>query len=173
MNDSYVNVKRFIPYLFSLKKDKGLRALMRGALSSARQSGALSYLEVADCNINILREDHREAALLVMGFVGLDPADKNGEIPFAKALSSIYRNDVNNDEPGLARLRRLLSCRDSSELCVVLRSVLKLILSKTNQGIDYEALLRDLLMFNTRPEYVKAKWTHEYFSKNQPQRAKE
>lgn len=84
--------------------------------------------------------------------------DYNGKLSFGKALANCYSNEDNN--PGIAKLRRLLACSDTIEICNVIKPVLRLIDSK-GIDLDYEKLLKNLKWFN---EKVKLNWAQDFFN---------
>jgi CRISPR type I-E-associated protein CasB/Cse2 len=81
----------------------------------------------------------------------------NGTLSLGKALYLCYPSDDNN--PGKAKLRRLLSCADTIEICNSIKPILRLIDSK-GVDIDYIKLLKDLTWFN---EKIKINWAQDFF----------
>lgn len=83
--------------------------------------------------------------------------DKDGTLNFGRALYFCYPE--NNSGPGTSRLRRMLSCSDTLEVCKMIKPCLKLIDSK---GVDlnYASLLDDIRFFSDK---TKLSWAQQYY----------
>jgi CRISPR system Cascade subunit CasB len=83
--------------------------------------------------------------------------NSDGKYNLGKALFLCYPKE--NSTPGELRLRKILSCDDSLELCKAVKPFLHLIAAK-NIKLNYGELLKDIKYFSER---TKLKWANSYY----------
>lgn len=159
----------FVDSVFRRKEeDSGFRSRMRGAGSAVREPAVWGEL-APFCNLE--NENLRAAYVLIGNSVAFEDKKVNGTHTFGELLSLAWGNEKNakllDDEkqaqhPAVARLSRLIVCRDVPELCRVLRPCLRLIRSRRPGELDYAQLLDDLLRFSFDPDKVKARWVMDF-----------
>lgn len=157
----------FVAYLESaLPKDKGLAARLRRADNPSTEH--MSWEVLAKFNIDLEKPYMRTPYALVAASMAKGARMKNGRIRLGKAIRFAYKDaEGPKGEPAdqaVARLRRVLSCASTEELCRVLRPVLTLIQSRLKDDIDYARLLGQLLKFHFDPERVKAQIAQDFYS---------
>jgi len=87
-------------------------------------------------------------------------SNKDGKLNFGKALYYCYPEK--DSGPGTSRLRRMLACSDTLEVCKMIKPCLKLIASK-NIDLNYSSLLSDVKYFSDR---TKLSWTQQFYGGN-------
>ncbi|SMB83542.1 CRISPR-associated protein, Cse2 family [Pasteurella testudinis DSM 23072] len=89
---------------------------------------------------------------------------KNGDLGIGRVLSKCYdtANTVGNqEEPAKIKLRRLLACQNTTEICAALRPIFSLIRAKGfAANLDYVRLLANLCWFN---EQTKRDWAMDFY----------
>jgi CRISPR system Cascade subunit CasB len=83
-------------------------------------------------------------------------------IQAGRALASCYE-DVSKSKQAKAKLRRLLACQSTKEVCNILRPLLSLIESKSHLPLDFSKLLSELMYFQFNKEKVKAAWAQDFY----------
>lgn len=159
----------FVESVFRRKEeDSGFRTRMRGAGSAVRETAVWGDL-APFCNLE--DENLRAAYVLIGSSIAFEEKAVNGVQSFGKLLSQTWGDEKDAkllddkkqaQHPAAARLRRLLVCRDVTELCRVLRPCLRLIRSRRPGELDYAQLLDDLLRFPFNPDKVKARWVMDF-----------
>jgi CRISPR system Cascade subunit CasB len=144
--------------------DKGLAARLRRADNPNTEYQSWELL--ASFNIDLEKEYERLPYAVVSAAIARSKFEKNGRLKFGQAIASCYSNggdSGNESAQAKARLRRLLACGDTSEVCRILRPLFALIGSKVSQPLDYARLLKQLLGFYWQPERIKAQWAQEFY----------
>ena len=93
-------------------------------------------------------------------------------LPFC--LGASLRSCFGDDEDqGSIRLRRLLACQTTEEVCRILRPMLSLITVKATKPLCFATLLDELLYFESNgQERIKMRWTRDFYSlSNEPKAA--
>ena len=90
----------------------------------------------------------------------------NGSIGIGQAIARCYE-DGNQSDQAKAKLRRLLACDSTVEVCRILRPLFSLIEAKGNSALNYASLLDDLLWFSNDEwqQKVKARWAQNFYGK--------
>ncbi len=90
--------------------------------------------------------------------------DVNGTIKIGEAIAKCY-NDGNQSEQAKLKLRRILACNNTAELCRLLRPLFSLIAAKGTIRLDYVTLLDQLLRFHRDEsrECTKIRWAQEFY----------
>ncbi|WP_137938216.1 type I-E CRISPR-associated protein Cse2/CasB [Chitinivorax sp. B] len=152
---------RFIDYVLSrCQIDKGFAARLRRADNPATEYQSWELL--ASFGIPLEFDHPRQAYQLVAASMARAKIPLNGSLSLGRAIAACY-DDGRESDQAKARLRRLLACDDSAELCRILRSQLSLIDSKAGQPLDYVRLLGQLLRFGRDSQRVKAQWAQEFY----------
>lgn len=142
------------------QEDKGFAARLRRADNPATEYQSWELL--ARFGIPLEYAQPRLAYQTIAASIARAKIAVDGSLPLGRAIAGCYA-DGNASDQANARLRRLLACSDSVELCRILRAQLSLIDSKTTQPLDYHRLLRQLLNFHFDPQRVKAQWAQEFY----------
>lgn len=141
------------------KKDTAFCAALKRADNPDTEYQSWEYL--ADYNVNLEYENQRLPYTTVFAAAARSSNNTDGFLTLGQALLSVYEGDMESS-PARARLRRILACDSTKEVCEVLHSVLRLIGDKP---ISYGLLLHDLKFFERNPEQTKARWAQQFFGK--------
>ena len=156
---------RFIAFLLERlgqnpkRRDSGLVARMKRADNPDMTYQAWDTLLAF--NIDLERESQRLPYCLIGAALCRHDSAEEGSAGLGEALRSCYEDTL---DPGVLRLRRLLSCSTTAEVCQVLRSVLSLIESRARIPLNHQRLLEELLSFETsKQERIKIGWTRQFW----------
>lgn len=104
-------------------------------------------------------ESHRK----IFGLIGASMARKrvltDGALSLGFAIAKIEKGSENFNS---ARLKKILSCHDSVQLCYYLRPIIRQIESN-KLNLCYEQLLNQLLFFDLYPDRQKKKWAKDCY----------
>lgn len=157
--------RAFVSYVIEKAgEDKGLAAALRRADNPATQYQSWAFL--LGFHIDIEKDWKRVPYAAIAAAVARSKQQKDGSVPFMKALAQVYPEQKIEDKdkgPAAARLRRLLACTSAVECCSVLRPMFALVRSKGADDIDYGGLLDDLLWFDSSQERIKARWATDFY----------
>jgi len=142
------------------QQDKGLAARLRRADNPATEYQSWELL--AAWGVDLERDDQRLPFATVAAAIARAKVDANGHLVLGRAIASCY-DDGNQGDQAKARLRRLLACDETTELCRVLRPILTLVESRVGKPLDYARLLKQLRRFPFAPQQVKAQWAQEFY----------
>jgi CRISPR system Cascade subunit CasB len=81
----------------------------------------------------------------------------DGKFNLGKALYLCYPEE--NSSPGSLRLRKILACTNSCDVCKTVKPYLKLIEAK-NISLNYGELLKDIKYFSDK---TKLRWAQSYY----------
>lgn len=152
----------FVEYVLRrAKEDKGFAARLRRADNPATEFQSWEIL--ASFRVDLEKPWERMPFALIAAAVAKSRSGTNGPLGLGAALKHAYENG-SESAPARARLRRLLACDSSQEVCHVLRPMLALVASKSGVGLDYGRLLDELLVFERYPDRIKSRWAQEFFS---------
>ena len=104
-------------------------------------------------------------ATVAASLARIKKASTDGSSNLGKAIALCYQ-DGNTDDQAKAKLRRLLACDSSEELCTVLRPLLRL-MSSRGVRVCHADMLHDLIFFNVNPVRTKTKWAQDFFGKKE------
>lgn len=162
--DRRLRSSAFISYLIShCEKDKGFAARLRRADNPATEYQCWEAL--GRFGVNLEDDAERRVYALVAAALSRAKVDRNGQLTLGEAIARSFV-DGNASDQANARLRRLLACDSTQELCLILRPLLGLIESRVSLTLDYERLLGELLRFSYARESVKTRWAQQFYSKN-------
>jgi CRISPR system Cascade subunit CasB len=152
-------VKLLAGVIARCKKDSAFRAALKKADNTDTEYQSWEYL--AEYGVNLEFEDSRYPYTTVFAAAARSDKSSDGNLRLGQALFEAYGRD-SGSEPARARLRRILACDSTSEVCTILRPVLRLITSK-GAAVSHGLLLRDLKYFNNHQEQTKASWAQQFF----------
>ncbi|AUW07379.1 type I-E CRISPR-associated protein Cse2/CasB [Vibrio campbellii] len=126
------------------------------------QSGTESNIWDLLCRFDVDIENDNERIPFILIGAAIARGDNHNihTLPLGRA---IYKSFPNGDEQGSARLRRLISCDTTEEVCNVLRPLLGLLQSKIKISINYAELLCQLIEYSNNPESVRMIWTNDFY----------
>lgn len=113
--------------------------------------------------VDLTKSAERLPFCLVTAAIAKAKILKNGGLGLGAAIAACY-DEGNKSNQAKSKLRRLLACDSTEELCSVLRSLLRLIESKSAHDLDYARLLDDLLKFHKDGQKIKAKWAENFYN---------
>lgn len=152
-------VKLLAGVIVRCKNDSAFRAALKKADNPDTEYQSWEYL--AEYGVNLEYEDSRYPYTTVFAAAARSDKPADGNMKLGRALFEAYERD-RDSEPARARLRRILACDSTAEVCTILRPVLRLISGK-GIAVSYGLLLRDLKYFNNHPEQTKASWAQQFF----------
>jgi CRISPR system Cascade subunit CasB len=174
-NERKPNTAGFVNFLTHSLKNKNnaaMRAAFRGADNPQMQTRS-RCLECLQKYCDLDNSGHLEAFCLIGAAIAREEDPKLWKTGIGKAIRLCYKDKYQNnadaggiDSPESLRLRRLLACRTSTELCAVLRPLLRFIQSKGIK-LDYTGLLNDLVTFDRDEKWkekIKLKWAKDFYS---------
>jgi CRISPR system Cascade subunit CasB len=112
--------------------------------------------------INIENDDERLPYATISSAMAKTKVEKNGSVQIGQAIAQCY-DDGNESDQAKMKLRRLLACDTTEEVCRVLRPLFSLIEAKANVQLDYATLLKDLLYFHRDSKNVKSRWAQNFY----------
>lgn len=137
-------------------KDKGFAARLKRADNPATE--AQSWGMLAQFQVNLENDRERLPFALIGAAAARAQISSDGQAGLGIALRGCFE-DMEQAAP---RLRRLLACDSTEELCRVLRPLLQL-LAQRGRPLCYSRLLRDLLWFSNGGQRVKLRWAQEFY----------
>ena len=143
-------------------KDKGFAARLRRADNPATEYQCWDTLAAFEVNLESVHE--RLPFALIAAAVARSEQKSNGTLPLGQAIAHAF-SDGHDSDQAKARLRRLLACDDTEEVCRILRPLLSLIRSRVSQPLDYAALLEDLRWFHRSGDRARARWAQQFYGK--------
>ena len=158
--------RRFLTYLLERLgsnpkvKDSGLVARMKRADNPDMDYQVWDTLLFFHVDIENSRQ--RLPFCLVGAALCRHDSEQDGSAGLGEALRSCYTDET--ADSGTMRLRRLLNCSTTAEVCQVLRPILSLIESKASKPLDHHRLLEELLSFEgPRQESIKIRWARQFW----------
>lgn len=142
------------------RQDKGLAARLRRADNPTTEYQSWELL--AGFGVDLENESERLPFAIVAAAIARAKTEANGSLNLGRAIAACFE-DGSQSEQARARLRRLLACDETAELCRLLRPLLSLIDSRVNQPLDYRRLLKQLRRFIFNDQLVKAQWAQEFY----------
>ena len=153
----------FVTYLCQrCQKDKGFAARLRRADNPATEYQ--SWDTLAAFGVNLEWPEERLPFALIAAAVSRSEQTANGALSLGQAIALSFSEGRDSDQ-AKARLRRLLACEDSEEVCRILRPLLTLIRSRVSQPLDYATLLEDLRWFHRSADRAKARWAQQFYGR--------
>lgn len=154
----------FVEYLCQrCQQDKGFAARMRRADNPATEYQCWETL--AAFGVNLEQASERLPFALIAAAVARSEQPRNGTLQTGQAIAHAFDKGQESDQ-AKARLRRLLACDNTMEVCHILRPLLSLIRSRVSQPLDYVSLLEDLRWFHASGERARARWAQQFYNKS-------
>ena len=140
-----------------LEDNKRMGARLRRADNPGTEDHSWEYL--ARFGVNLEQDHERRAFATIGAAIARAKPKAEGALGIGRAIAQAYREGSRNEQ-AQARLRRLLACSSTEEVCDTLRPLLQLIASR-GASLHYGRLLQDLLYFDTK---TKERWAQDFFS---------
>ncbi len=150
----------FIKYTIErCQGDNGLAAALRRADNPDTEYQSWEHLASF---IDLEQSRQRLPYAGVAAAIARAKAEHNGSVGIGRAIARCYDEDNQSDQ-AKAKLRRLLACDQTEEVCRILRPLFSLIDSKAGVQLDYARLLDDLLRFSNDSQRVKSRWAQDFY----------
>lgn len=152
--------ERIAEFVSALKRlDAGGRARLRRnagrSLAQARDAQRV-FFQLLPYGV---REFDEDKYFLLATLFALSRQETSGKGTFGAALRRL--RDPKRSDSLDRRFQALLAC-DSDQLPFRLRQMVRLAVSQ-NVPIDWEQMLKDLLLWNAPEKWVQLKWARDYF----------
>jgi CRISPR system Cascade subunit CasB len=147
-----------------MKTDSAMAAALKRADNPATEYQSWEYL--ADFKIDLEKPWERIPYTTVSAAVARAKPSQDGSYSLGAALASCYDDSTvrgRDNDQARAKLRRLLSCNTTEEVCAILRPLLSLIASREKK-VAYGRLLNQLVWFENNPQKIRIQWAEEFFS---------
>lgn len=144
-----------------IKKDTAMAAALKRADNPASEYKSWEYL--ADYKVDLEKARERIPYITVSAALARAKPDSDGKLLLGEAIARCGKDPMPGDQER-ARLRRLLACDSSEEVCAVLRHLLGFIAAR-DVRISYGKLLSDLVWFDKDPQKTRARWAQSFFRK--------
>lgn len=154
----------FIHYIIDIcYRDKGAAAALRRADNPNTEYQSWEVL--ARFQIDLENINQRLSYATIAAAVAKAKITQNGSCGIGKAIANCYEDNSSSDQ-AKAKLRRLLACDSTDEVCRILRPLFSLINSKSSLSLDFSKLLKQLLQFSYYPLDIKSQWAQEFYSRS-------
>ncbi|MCP4265102.1 MAG: type I-E CRISPR-associated protein Cse2/CasB [Candidatus Brocadiaceae bacterium] len=148
----------FVLYVLErMNNDNAFGAALRRADNQATEYQAWEYLS---CWCDLEKAWERRSYATIASAIARAKPSTDGTLGIGKAIAACYE-DGNKSDSAKIKLRRLLACDSTEEICVILRPLLSLISSR-GVHIGYGKLLNELLYFG---EKIKVKWAVDFYGR--------
>ena len=147
-----------------MKTDSAMAAALKRADNPATEYQCWEYL--ADFKIDLEKPWERIPYTTISAAVARAKQSQDGSYSFGAALASCYDEGTSrgrDNDQARSKLRRLLACDTTEEVCSILRPLLRLAASREKK-IAYGRLLNQLVWFDNNPQKIKIRWAEEFFS---------
>lgn len=161
--DKRTRGERFVGYAMQrIHKDNGFAARLRRADNPATEYQ--SWETLADFGVDLEKEWERMPFCLVGAALAKAKPECEGGMSLGAAIAACY-DDGSQSDQARARLRRLLACTTTKEVCQILRPLLTLIASR-GVRLDFGQLLDQLLWYSgAGQERIRSRWAQEFYRK--------
>ncbi len=152
----------FVNFVIKSLEDKGIAAKWRRADNSATEYQSWELL--ANFNIELDKDYIRLPYATVAAAIAKAKIAHNGTNGIGRVLASCYDDGKNNDQ-AKAKLRRLLACDSTEEVCRILRPIFGLMASRNQLNLDFALVLDGLLIFNYEKsrQNTKSRWAQDFY----------
>ena len=157
--------EKFVEYIIRrIEENKGDGAALRRADNPNTEYQAWDIL--AGFGVNLVSENERLPFVLIAADIARVRPAINGKVKVGQAIASCY-NDGNQSDQAKVKLRRLLACDTTSEVCRILRPLFSLIEAKGTTALNYVELLDQLCWFSRDEsrQSIKARWAQDFYGK--------
>jgi len=155
--------QNFVNFIIKqISGNRGVAAALRRADNPATEYQ--SWEQLAAFHIDLDKTGERLPHAIIAAAIAKAKLTSNGNLGIGRALAKCYAGGKNNDQ-AKAKLRRLLACDSTSEVCRILRPILSLIRARNARDLDFTQLLSDLLAYrwDDGRECVKARWAQDFY----------
>lgn len=169
MANRYDSFIRYVLSRCNKQKDKGFKARLRKAESETTEFQSWEVL--ANWGIDISDRKTRRAFGVLGACAANTGLSQDGRLSLGEGLRFIEKRKETSEQEldsstSAARLRRLISCKGSSELLAVLIPVLRLFASR-EISICYSRVLQEVIDFDSESRRLDicARWAQDFYSK--------
>lgn len=153
--------EQFVSYVIErIQKDNGFAARLKRADNPATEYQSWELL--ANFAIDLEKEWERLPYCTIGAALARAKPTANGKLPLGAAIAACF-DEGNQSDQAKTRLRRLLACTSTIEVCRILRPLLTLMVSR---GVTphFSQLLEQLLGFSgIRQEQIRARWAQAFY----------
>jgi CRISPR system Cascade subunit CasB len=157
--------EKFVKFVIEriTQKDNGAVAALKRADNPATEYQSWEYLARF---VDIDKGYERLPFATIGSAIAKAKVEQNGMIRIGQAIAKCYDDGQNNgkdNDQAKAKLRRLLACETTEEVCRVLRPLFSLISAKGGIALDYVSLLDNLSYFYFNSQRVKSQWAQDFY----------
>lgn len=155
---------RFIAYVIErIQQDNGFAARLKRADNPTTEYQSWELL--AGFDVDLEKEWERQPYCIVGAAIAKAKPTSNGHLTLGQAIAACYE-EGNQSEQAKARLRRLLACSSTAEVCRILRPLLALMESK-GIALNYHQLLEQLLWYHGKAQdSIRARWAQDFYRRS-------
>lgn len=161
--------RRFVEYVLKRKQeDTGFAAKLRRADNEDTEDQSWGIL--ARFGVDLENDRQRLPHALIGSALCRSEMIADGTSGIGAVLASCFDGeDVDGKQPpGAARMRRLLACDSTKEVCRTLRPLLRLIEGKAKRNLCYADLLQELIYFESASaDRTKKRWAMDFYRRNE------
>jgi CRISPR system Cascade subunit CasB len=157
--------QKFVDYIIQrVQTNKGVGAALKRADNPSTEYQAWEVL--AGFGVKLDSENERLPFALIAAAIARAKPNANGKIKIGQAITRCYA-DGNQSDQAKAKLRRVLACDSTAEVCRILRPLFSLIEAKGDVKLDYSELLNQLLWFSQEEsrQRTKARWAQDFYGR--------
>lgn len=166
----------FVQHVFDLRdKNKGMIARLKRANNPATEYQCWELL--AKFNVNLEHDWKRLPYATIAAAIAHSKNETDGQIGIGKALYLSYMDEkrtsskqLEDNSPAKVKLRRLLACDSTEEVCRILRPILSLVESRGSIPLNFDLLLKQLTRFHANQQGVKAEWAQDFYAFHEKQK---
>lgn len=154
--------RRFVTAILErCQEDKGFAACLRRADNPDTEHYAYGVL--AGFGIDLENDGVRRPYAVIAASLSRSRRDQDGDLGLGAAL----RGCVEREDQGESRLRRMLACRTTEELCRMLRPLLTFIDAR-DAPLCHARLLDEMLSFRFEEarRRTRLRWAQEYYKRS-------
>lgn len=153
--------ERFVVYVTErINKDNGFAARLKRADNPATEYQSWELL--AEFGVDLEKPWERIPYCTIGAALARAKPVSDGQLSLGAAIAACF-DDGNQSDQAKARLRRLLACTSTDEVCRILRPLLALMSSR---GVtpDFSVMLEQLLWFSGNgQERVRTRWAQDFY----------
>ncbi len=153
----------FVDYVIRrCQKENGVSAKLGRADNPSTEYQSWDIL--AGFKVKLDSDNQRLPYALIAASIARSKVSKNGSLGLGSAIAKCY-SDGNRSDQAKMKLRRLLACDSTPEVCRILRPLMSLMISRGITQLNYAKLLKDLLSFHwdNRQTRIKADWAQNFY----------
>lgn len=157
--------ERFVDQLVLRSADKGLMAKFKKADTLESEHECWGYL--VGFGVDLEKPWERIPYSMIGAAVARADLEKDGCYGLGQSLADCFENikvDGVMTNSGEGRLKSLLACSSTEDVCQVLRPLLRFINGKTSKPLCHGRLLHDLVYFEKSEDRIKRRWAMEFYN---------